>query len=249
MPAYNPAVSDPAACPNCRHALEAVSIPGLYRALTIDVCAACQGFWFDENESLQLSPEGSLALFQLVHERHARRQHALNDRLACPRCDLRLSLVVDKQRDTRFQYYRCARGHGRFMTFFHFLRARNFVRNLSPREMAQLRASVRQVNCSNCGAPVHLDRDVACTYCRAPVSMLDPEQVRKALADLEAAAARRSAPDAALPLTLMMERLQAERVFQEAQREGAGRGARAGQDGLVEVGLGSLVEWLATRVR
>jgi hypothetical protein len=226
--------------------LEPLSIAGLYRTLAIDVCGACQGFWFDENESLQLSPEGSLALFQLIHERQAQRRHALADRLQCPRCDLKLSLVVDQQRDTKFQYYRCARGHGRFITFFHFLRARNFVRNLSPRELAELRAHIRQVNCSNCGAPVDLDGHVACGYCRAPVSMLDPAQVATTLAELQAAAERRQQADPALPLLLMSERLQAEKVFAELP---AARGASRGADGIVETGLGTVVDWLARRVR
>lgn len=242
-----PAVTD-APCPNCRRALEPVSIAGLYRPLTIDVCAACQGFWFDENESLQLSPDGTLSLFGLIHERHAQRQHPLAERLQCPRCQLRLSLVVDQQRDTKFQYYRCARGHGRFITFFHFLRARNFVRNLSPRELADLRARITQVNCSNCGAPVDLDGHVACRYCRAPVSMLDPTQVEKTLNDLHAAADRRQQVDPALPLTMMMERLQAEKVFAEVQ---APRrvGAMPGADDLVGTGLGAVADWLASRLR
>jgi Zn-finger nucleic acid-binding protein len=233
-----------APCPNCRQPLEPLAIAGLYRQLTIDLCAACQGFWFDENESLQLSPEGTLMLFRLVHERHDQRRHALADRLQCPRCDLKLSLVVDQQRDTKFQYYRCARGHGRFMTFFHFLRARNFVRNLSPRELADLRARIRQVNCSNCGAPVDLDGHVACDYCRAPVSMLDAAQVQTTLRDLHAAADRRQQPDPAWPLAAMMERLEVERVFSETQ---ASRPGRPGVEGLVEAGLGTIFDWLASR--
>ncbi len=234
------AVAD-APCPNCRHALESLSIAGLYRPLTIDLCAACQGFWFDENESLQLSPEGTLALFRLVHERHASRRHPLADRLECPRCGLRLSLVVDQQRDTKFQYYRCARGHGRFITFFHFLRSRNFVRNLSSRELVDLRAHIAQVNCSNCGAPVNLDGHPACQYCRAPVSMLDPAQVEKMLAQLQVQAERRQHADPALPLTLAMERIQGERVFAGLPRPRPGVASEVGD--IVVHGLDLLADW------
>lgn len=246
---YSGAVSA-APCPNCQRPLESLQVSGLYRALTIDACGPCQGFWFDGSESLQLSPEGTLELFALVHERHGQRQQPLADRLQCPRCGLRLSIVVDRQRDTKFQYYRCPRGDGRFMSFFHFLRARNFVRNLSPRELSELRAHIRQVNCSNCGAPVDLDGDVACRYCRAPVSMLDASQVEKTLLDLQAAADRRRQIDPALPLTLMRERLEAEKVFAAlppARQAGGGAGTSASD--LVDTGLGAVADWLASRIR
>jgi Zn-finger nucleic acid-binding protein len=223
-----------------------VQLAGLYRELTIDLCAPCQGIWFDESESLQLSPEGTLELFRLIHERHGERRYALATRLQCPRCQLKLSLVVDQQRDTKFQYFRCARGHGRFITFFHFLRARNFVRSLSPREMAELRARVKQVNCSNCGAPVELDGQVACPYCRAPVSMLDPTQLEKTLASLQEAALRRQQVDPALPLSLLTERAQVERLFASVAEDGQHRRlGTAGRGGVVEAGLEALFGWIS----
>jgi hypothetical protein len=238
-----------ASCPNCRSPFEPRTIEGLYgRSLVIDVCRDCHGIWFDDGESLQLSPRGTLDLFRLIHEHPPGGRRPLSERLECPRCGLRLSLAVDQQRTTKFQYHRCARGHGRFITFFHFLRARNFVRSLTPREVADLRAHVKQVNCSNCGAPVHLDRDVACTYCRAPISMVDPDQMRATIADLQAADARRGQIDPGLPLTLMMERLKVEKVFAEAHA--AGREPRLSfgpgeGTGLVEAGLGLVLQWLA----
>jgi Zn-finger nucleic acid-binding protein len=239
---------DPVVCPNCRLPLEQQTLEGLYgRTVVIDVCTGCQGIWFDEGESLQLSPNGTLTLFEIINARQGGRR-SLNDRLECPRCGIRLSLAVDQQRDTKFQYHRCPRNHGRFITFFHFLRARNFVRNLNPREVADLRARVKQVNCSNCGAPIDLDKDVACSYCRAPISMLDPNQVKLALSELHAAAARRKEIDPALPLTLMMERLKTERLF--AGVEGAGRSPRltisSSDSGLVEAGLDLVLNWLSS---
>jgi Zn-finger nucleic acid-binding protein len=246
-------VVDRVACPNCGNPLEQHAIDRLYgRSLTIDVCAECQGLWFDEGEVLQSSPRGTLTLFRIISERQQRTaRRPLGARLQCPRCAIRLSLVVDQQRATRFQYYRCPRSHGRFMTFFHFLRARNFVRSLTPREVADLRARITQVSCSNCGAPLDLDKDVACGYCRAPISMLDPDQIRATLAELQAADARRQQIDPALPLTLMLERVQAERVFAEAAAQAGGDlrwtlGASSGS-GLVESGLATVMRWLASR--
>jgi len=228
--------------------MEPREIEGLYgRPVLIDACGACQGFWFDDTESLLLSPHGTLTLFRLVAERQGGSRQPLGERLQCPRCRLRLSLTMDRQRTTRFQYFRCARGHGRFITFFQFLRARNFVRSLTPREVAELREKVAQIQCSNCGAGISLDTDVACPYCRAPVSMLDPHQVHSALQELRDADARRQRVDPALPLTLMMERLKAERVFAEAARGGESPPVRApgGPLGLVEAGLALVFRWMS----
>lgn len=239
---------EPTTCPNCRAPMAPREIEGLYgRPVLIDACRACQGFWFDDTESLQLSPRGTLALFRLVAERHARERQPLGTRLQCPRCDLKLSLTLDQQRTTRFQYFRCVRGHGRFITFFQFLRARNFVRSLTPREVAELRAKVTQVHCSNCGGGIGLDTDVACPYCRVPVSMLDPHQVQAALQELRDADARRQQIDPALPLTLMMEQLRAERVFAEAAGGGGASRGRilGGPQGLVEAGLSLVFRWMS----
>lgn len=187
------------------------------RRVAIDLCYACQGIWFDTGESLQLSPGGTLVLFRLIHDHRAAARFPLASRLACPRCDARLKATQDWQRSTRFQYHACPQGHGRFITFYHFLRARNFVRALTPREVADLRRQVRQVACASCGAPVDLERESACGYCRAPIAMLDPDQVEKTLHDLAEAEARRRAVDPALPLRLLMARAETETAFRQAQ--------------------------------
>jgi hypothetical protein len=45
-------------------------LPGHYgRNLEIDGCHECNAIWFDEWESTQLSPDGVVALFRLIHER------------------------------------------------------------------------------------------------------------------------------------------------------------------------------------
>ena len=46
--------------------------------------------------------------------------------------------ALDKQRSTAFEDFRCPDGHGRYMTFVSFLRAKNFVRDLTPAEVQAL---------------------------------------------------------------------------------------------------------------
>jgi hypothetical protein len=101
----------------------------------------------------------------------------LPSRLPCPRCGLRLLLTDDRQRATRFRYWRCARDHGRYITFVDFLREKDFVRELDPAQLAELKAQVRSVACSSCGAPIDLARDTVCSHCHTPLAMLDVEQV------------------------------------------------------------------------
>lgn len=241
------------ACPNCRVGLSQHVLAGLYgRSVEVDLCLTCQGIWFDERENLQLSARSTIELFRLIHERPSPGRRPLAERLECPRCTLRLSLVGDQQRQTRFQYHRCPRGHGRFITFFHFLRSRNFVRTLTPREIADLRARVTQVNCSNCGGALNLDNDVACSYCRAPISMLDPEQVAATLGELQAVDARHQRAATHLPIALLAERTATEHAFAEAARVGSTSDpvwtfSSLSGAGLVEAGLDRLLQWWAVK--
>ena len=182
------------------------------RLLVLDICRDCHGLWFDGSELLQLSPGSTIELFRTIAaESSSPQPHASN--LACPRCGQQLIAASDLQRNTRFHYARCPTSHGRFLTFFQFLRAKNFVRTLSPTELRTLREHVRQINCSNCGAAVDVEHAAACRYCRTPISMIDPGQIKSTLDDLEQAAARRQAVDPTLPIRLMQERLRAEQAF------------------------------------
>jgi hypothetical protein len=115
--------------------------------------------------------------------------------MACPHCRGRLALTQDVQRTNRFTYHRCPNGHGRLTTFIQFLREKQFVRSLSQPEIESLRATVKQVRCSGCGATVDLARDAACGYCRSPIAVLDAVAVEKALAALGEADRRRTAPN------------------------------------------------------
>ncbi len=162
--------------------------------LDLDICWDCHAIWFDRYESAQLAPAAVLSLFRQIHEHRERPARALNEPLQCPRCPASLVLTHDIQRSNRLRYHRCPAEHGRLTTFMQFLREKEFVRSLAPSEIDTLRATVKQVACSSCGAVVDLTRDAACGYCRAPLAILDAESVDKALAALSEAEHKRTAP-------------------------------------------------------
>ncbi len=212
------------ACPSCRGSMEEHAAERLYgRSMTIDVCRGCQGIWFDGQELLQMAPAATLALLADVVSDEAAARPPLAQTLVCPRCRGMLAETHDRQRNTPFTYYRCPREHGKFLTFFQFLRAKNVVRPLAEAEIAELRQAIHQVNCVNCGAPVNIEHEAVCAFCRTPLAILDPGQVRKAIDDLRRAAAPRDDRQQALPLALAAERLRAERAFDEAERTGGVR--------------------------
>jgi hypothetical protein len=228
--------------------MEERSFDRLYgRSVTLDFCNTCQAIWFDDLELLQLTPGATLRLVTSLKDRLSPARTPLGTRLPCPRCKATLVESNDLQRNTRFSYVRCPAGHGRFLTFYQFLRAKNFVRSLDAREIADLRRHIRQINCANCGAPVEVERHAACTFCRSPIAMLDPDQVRKAVAELQQADARRQRFDPTLPVQLLAERAKVERAF-----------AMGAQDfsffhilehdrpaNLIEAGLSAFGRWLA----
>jgi Zn-finger nucleic acid-binding protein len=201
-------------CPACGAAMREVKAEETYgRPLTVDACEACRGLWFDGAEHLQLSPRSTLELFRRLSAAATASPASPAEPKACPRCHSPLENGSDVQRTTRFFFSRCRKGHGRFLTFFQFLRARNFVRTLTPREVKELREHIRQINCSNCGAAVDVERGSSCTYCRTPLSMIDPGQLEATVRELEQGEARRTTIDPTLPIRLMQERLRAERAF------------------------------------
>src|SRR6185369_36784 len=77
--------------------------------------------------------------------------------------------------------YRCTQGHGRLTTFLHFLREKQFVRDLTLVERQKLAAHVRQIKCTSCSGPIDIGQHAACTYCGAAVSVLDKDATQKAL--------------------------------------------------------------------
>jgi hypothetical protein len=164
--------------------------------LMVDLCAGCQVVWFDTFESLQLTPGGTLDLFRAIHAAQREPPRPLAPPLKCPRCDTVLAATQDLQHTTRFSYWRCRYGHGRLTPFLDFMREKNFVRPLTPRELARLAESVRTVRCSSCGAPVDLASSATCAYCKSPLMVLDPTAIDRTLAELDAAERRRTAADA-----------------------------------------------------
>jgi len=197
--------------------MDAPSFERLYgRQLTIDVCHHCQCLWFDDREFLQMTPGATLQLVASVAEDKGLTRQPWAAAPRCPRCSRPLAETHDLQRSTRFTYYRCPAGDGRFITYYQFLRAKNFVRPLSEEEVRELRARIQQINCANCGGPVNVERNAVCTFCRTPLAIIDPDQVRKTIVELKAAAEEKKGVDPTLPVSLAMERLRAERAFAEA---------------------------------
>ena len=154
---------------------------------SIDLCSPCRALWFDGYESLQLTPGATLALLKTIHDAERENALPLAARLACPRCSSALALTRDLARTTRFSYYRCPRGHGRFTPFMQFLLEKSFVRPLPPAEIERLRRAVGTVRCNGCGAAIDLADDAACPYCRAPIAVLDPDALARTVEALSAA--------------------------------------------------------------
>ena len=162
--------------------------------LTIDLCPACRAIWFDRYEDLQLSPAATLKLFGIISEQSTAAASPWPGVMNCPRCSARLLRTHDIQRNTKFQYWRCEAGHGRLMSFIDFLRAKDFVKALTPQQVAELRQNVQTINCSNCGGTLDLGKDTVCAHCGAAISMLDLKQMATTIEQLKAAAAGRETP-------------------------------------------------------
>jgi hypothetical protein len=186
----------------------------LGRRVVIDICHACQSFWFDSYESSTLTPGSTLSLFRVIGEKISRPQRSNADLAKCPRCKGRLRRTHDMQRTTRFEYLSCPNSHGRLTTFFDFLREKDFIRPLTPQQLDELKKSVHSVNCANCGAPVDLTIGSACGHCGSPLSMLDLKQAETLVAQLQKAEDRARQPiDPTLPIELERVRRQTERNF------------------------------------
>jgi endogenous inhibitor of DNA gyrase (YacG/DUF329 family) len=183
-------------CSNCHQPMGPLLLEafGALRPIEISVCSPCHLFWFDKSESVRLTPRSVLEVFQFIGQA-GQATNTLASQFGCPICAKPLALTHDLQRTTRFTYWRCANGHGQLITFHHFLREKNFIRAPSPDELAKLRRNVRQVACSQCGAPIDLASESACTHCGAPVALIDPDGVAKALREFHAEAATPAAAD------------------------------------------------------
>lgn len=180
-------------CPNCRQPMQSQELERHDSGIVqIDLCYGCAGIWFDKLESIQLAPSAVIELFREIQSHADMPRQPVAQQLACPRCTHALTLSFDLGKAGRFSYFRCVTGDGRFTPFFQFLREKQFVRSLTEPELARVRSQVRQIRCSECGAPVDLENETQCRYCHAPVSFLDPDAVQKAAAMWSAAEHQRT---------------------------------------------------------
>lgn len=218
-------------CPGCGTSMRALALErSPHGKAVVDLCGRCHALWFDAFESVQLTPGATLALFDAVRAagEPARAEQAS---LACPRCRASLVETRDLRNTTRFAYWRCPRGHGRYTPFVQFLREKDFLRPLTPRELERLRQQVGSVRCSGCGAPVDLARDARCTYCAGPIEVLDAGAAAATLLTLEGDAAPRAQVDV-------------DRLAGAIVRANAGRTRADAPLDLIGSGLDALASWL-----
>jgi len=238
-------------CPSCSQEMSQETVGGNYgKSVELDICHPCSAFWFDNLEELALSPEAVLHLFVVINDNRSPQRTPMGTALACPRCRQRLALTHDMQRSTRFSYWACPSDHGHFITFFEFLREKNFVRPLSAAEIATLKQNVRTVTCSSCGAPVNVETDAVCPYCRAPLSMLDAQQVQTVVDDLKREAAKHQTVDPGLPVRLLQDKVMVGRSFAGLEQGGNvsfNFTLSSSSGGLVEAGLAAVVALLKGR--
>jgi hypothetical protein len=232
-------------CPQCRAPMVEETLQGkLGRPIGVDLCFACQAFWFDSHESLRIAPAATLKLFRIIGEHAAREPAAPPTAGSCPRCGRPLRPTSDMQRNTRFEYLRCPDGHGRWMTFYSFLRAKDFIKPLSPAQIDELRQNVQMLNCSNCGAAIDLSTATGCGHCGSPVSMLDMSRARQLVETLQRADRTGTPVDPALALRLEQARRSVHSAF-DAFEGDEGWPRNAGSTGLVGAGLTSIARWLS----
>ena len=230
-------------CASCSAPMTSMTLDAhLSSPVDVDLCTACHGFWFDKYESLKLAPGSTLKLIKLIGECCKTGKPSLPKNLQCPRCNSRLLLTHDMQRNTRFTYWRCDNGHGRFITFFDFLREKNFIRPLAPQEIEELRKSVQVLDCSNCGAPIDITSDTDCSHCGSPLSILDMKQPQQLLQQLRQAAEPRPI-DPMLPFELEFAKRHIE-TLSGTRRPDSDWGDDPAT-GLVEAGLNAVARWLA----
>ena len=179
--------------------MEVHELPAQYdKRVEIDFCFGCQGIWFDSTENLKLAPEAVATMFKEMH-RHSEEPHLpLAGRLSCPQCRGALVQGFDIVRSGRYITHRCGMQHGRFSSFSSFMIEKGFVRQLTKPEIADIASKIGVISCSNCGAPVDLREEDACSHCRSALSLLDPAAVEKALQHYARPSARQAAPTAAV---------------------------------------------------
>ncbi len=156
-----------------------------FGTVVLDLCFPCQGICFDPFESVQINPGGIIDLFKLIHTHCGDQRQPHSATLRCPRCRDKLIAGLDMVRSGRFTYHRCLQIHGRFTAFAQFMIEKGFVRQLAPAEITALAARIGTVHCTGSGAAVDIRTQAACSHCRSPISILDPQAVEIALVDYQ----------------------------------------------------------------
>jgi hypothetical protein len=215
----------------------------LSAAVEIDLCADCQAFWFDRYENLKLSPGSILKLIKFIGKHTGPGKELRTQEFRCPRCTSPLKATNDMQRSTRFSYWRCPQEHGRFIRFFEFLREKDFVRPLTPLQLAELRRNIQTINCSNCGAPIDLAANSSCPHCKSAISMLDMKQPEEMLNQLKQAAERPGIDGNLLSLDLAKTKLEVETSLRSTESNPEW-GIHLSEYGLVQAGLSAFARWL-----
>ena len=184
----------PTPCPSCQQTMSKHRFERLHHGeVILDLCYPCQGIWFDDFESVQITPGGIIELFKLLNEHRDDQRQPLRDPLQCPRCHEKLLHGIDRAKHGgQFNYHRCLQKHGRFTTFGQFMIEKGFVRQLAPAEITTLAARVGTIRCNGCGAPVDIRHNHACTHCRAPIAILDADAVEQTLARYQHAEIKRT---------------------------------------------------------
>jgi Zn-finger nucleic acid-binding protein len=228
-------------CSNCASPMTDWSLGSRMGAeVTVEVCPPCQAFWFDQHKNLQLSPGSTLKLMKYIGEHSSSTKPALAAKLLCPRCQAALTLAHDIARNVHFTYWQCPNQHGHFISFFEFLKEKNFIHPLSPTEIQQLRENIHTVNCASRGASIDLQTNSACTYCHSAISILDLKEQQRMLEQLKQAAEPKPV-DPALPFQLAMIKEQTSALFPLHDDEWW-VDARSGD--LLQAGLNAVARWL-----
>lgn len=193
----------------------------LHGEVVLDLCFPCQGIWFDDFESVQITPGGIIELFKLIHAHRDGQRLPLSDPLRCPRCAEKLLHGLDvAKHGGQFNYHRCLQKHGRFTTFAQFMIEKGFVRQLSSAEISELAVKVGSIRCNGCGAPVDIRKEHACGHCRSPIAILDPAAVEQALSRFQQAEVKRTTRDVeALGDAIVMREREKSR-YQREKRQG-----------------------------
>lgn len=234
-------------CPNCTKEMTAMTLEGHFvPPITFQVCAPCQSFWFEMFKALQLAPASTLQLMKFIGENSSQPRPQTAGTLRCPQCGDRLKLTHDWQRNSRFNYWRCDQEHGQFISFLDFLREKDFIHPISRDQLAELKKTMQTVNCSNCGAPIDLNKDSTCTSCGSPICMLDMAQPQRMIQQLkDAGSAPRWMTDPTVALDLAKTMLIADSPS-NYYHSGFGREWHddAASHGLVEAGVRAVARWL-----